>query len=219
MMKARRIFIMKQKWFFIIVPALVLLGAGVYLLMKGAADAAAVEQSVLRFHVVGASDSEKDQQIKCKVRDGMFDLMKELFADCKDRQAAMETARLNQELLRKKAEQLLRQEGSDAMVAVEIGDRYFPTKQYGSLAFPAGNYQAVSIRIGQAEGQNFWCVLYPALCIAPAVAEDTAAEEMVAVLGDERVKFLQKGSALYKMRFALAEWWGEMVQKIRNFKK
>lgn len=210
---------MKQKWIFIIVPALVLLGAGVYLLMMGAADAAAVEQSVVRFHVVGASDSAEDQQIKCKVRDGMFDLMKQLFAECKDRKEALETARLHQGQLQQKAEQLLRQEGSDAAVFVEIGERFFPTKHYGALAFPAGNYQAVSIRIGQAEGENFWCVLYPALCIAPAVAEDTAADEMAAVLGRERVEFMQKGSTLYRIRFALAEWWGEMMQKIEIFKK
>ncbi len=210
---------MKQKWIFIIVPALVLLGAGVYLLIAGAADAAAVEQSVLRFHVVGASDSAEDQQIKCKVRDGMFDLMKQLFADCKDRQAAVETARLHQPQLQQKAEQLLRQEGSDASVAVEIGERFFPTKQYGALSFPAGKYQAVSIRIGAAEGENFWCVLYPALCIAPAVAEETAADEMTAVLGKERVEFLQKGSVAYKLRFALAEWWGKVAQKIGIFKK
>ncbi|MBR2013617.1 MAG: stage II sporulation protein R [Clostridia bacterium] len=210
---------MKQKWFFIIVPALVLLGAGVYLLIAGATDAAAVEQSVLRFHVVGASDSAEDQQIKCKVRDGMFDLMKQLFADCKDRQAALEKAARHQEQLQQTAEQLLRQEGSDAAVAVEIGERFFPTKQYGALSFPAGTYQAVSIRIGEAEGKNFWCVLYPALCIAPAVAEDTAADEMAAVLGKERVEFLQKGNFSYKLRFALAEWWGNFIQKIGSFEK
>ncbi len=210
---------MKQKWFFIIVPALVLLSAGVYLLMAGAADAAAVEQSVLRFHVVGASDSEEDQQIKCKVRDGMFDLIKQLFAECENRQAAVEIARLHQGQLQQKAEQLLRQQGSDATVSVEIGERFFPTKQYGSLSFPAGTYQAVSIRIGQAQGENFWCVLYPALCIAPAVAEDTAADELAAVLGDERVEFMKKGSTLYKMRFALAEWWGKITEKIEIFKK
>lgn len=210
---------MKQKWFYVIVPALVLLGAGVYLWMAGAADAAAVEQSVLRFHVVGASNSAEDQQIKCKVRDGLFALVQQIFSECEDRQEALETARLHQPQLQQKAEQLLRQEGSDAAVAVEIGERFFPTKQYGSLSFPAGNYQAVSIRIGAAEGENFWCVLYPALCIAPAVADEAAADELTAVLGKERVEFLQKGSTVYKMRFALAEWWGKVTQKIGIFKK
>lgn len=213
MMMARRSFIMKQKWIFIIVPALVLLGAGAYLLIAGATDAAAVEQSVLRFHVVGASDSVEDQQIKCKVRDGMFDLMKQLFADCTEREEALETARLYQPLLQKKAEQLLRQEGSGASVDVEIGERFFPTKEYGELSFPAGTYQAVSIRIGAAEGQNFWCVLYPALCIAPAVAQEDAADEMAAVLGKKRLEFLQKDGVSYKLRFALAEWWGNFMRK------
>lgn len=207
---------MKQKWFFIIVPALVLLGAGVYLLIAGATDAAAVEQSVLRFHVVGASDSAEDQQIKCKVRDGMFDLMKQLFADCKDRQAALEKATRHQEQLQQTAEQLLRQEGSDAAVAVEIGERFFPTKQYGALSFPAGTYQAVSIRIGEAEGKNFWCVLYPALCIAPAVAEDTAEDEMAAVVGEDATQFLKRSSQKQKIKFALVEILESVLQKYRK---
>ena len=207
---------MKQKWFYVIVPALILAGAGIYLLIAGATDAAAVKESVLRFHVVGASDGAADQQIKCKVRDGMFNLMKQLFGDCKDREDALEQARLHQPQLQQKAEQLLRAEGSDEAVTVEIGERFFPTKNYGSLSFPAGNYQAVSIRIGAAEGQNFWCVLYPSLCIAPAVEEKTAADEMAAVLGNERVQFLQRSNGGYKLRFALAEWWGNLLQKIRK---
>lgn len=210
---------MKKTWCYIIAPALILLGAGIYLLSAGVSDAAAVEQSVLRFHVVGASDRAEDQQIKCKVRDGMFDLIKQLFADCEDRQSAIETARVYQPQLQQKAEQLLRQEGSDASVTVEIGEAFFPTKQYGSLSFPAGIYQAVSVRIGEAEGKNFWCVLYPALCIAPAVAKEAAADEMAAVLGKERVDFLQKTDFSYKMRFALAEWWGKMMRKLGDFKK
>ena len=210
---------MKQKWFYVIVPALVLLGAGIYLLSAGASDAAAVEQSVLRFHVVGASDRAEDQQIKCKVRDGMFDLMQQLFGACRDREEALETARLQQPQLQQRAEQLLRENGSDEAVTVEIGERFFPTKQYGAFAFPAGRYQAVSIRIGEAEGQNFWCVLYPSLCIAPAVEEETAADEMAAVLGKDRVQFLQRSNGAYKLRFALAEWWGKLMQKMNFFRK
>lgn len=210
---------MKKTWIYIIAPALALLSAGIYLLIAGASDAAAVEKSVLRFHVVGETDRAEDQQIKCKVRDGMFAMVQQLFADCKDREQALETARAHQAQLQQKAEQLLRAEGSDAAVTVEIGERYFPTKQYGALSFPAGQYQAVSIRIGEAKGQNFWCVLYPALCIAPAVAQEEAADEMAAVLGEERVKFLQKSTAAYRMEFALAEWWGRLVQKFGFFKK
>lgn len=204
---------MKRAWLYIIAPALALLGAGIYLLMLGASDAGAVEEQVLRFHVVGASDTAEDQQIKCKVRDGLFELIQQLFADCADRQEAIETAQAHQEQLQARAEELLRQEGSASSVKVEIGECFFPTKEYGALSFPAGQYQAVSIRIGKAEGENFWCVLYPALCIAPAVADEEAADEMAAILGRERVEFLQRARPTYKVRFALAEWWGRLRQK------
>lgn len=210
---------MHKKWFYIIAPALCLAGIFTYLLIAGARDAAAVEGEVVRFHVVGASDSTEDQQIKLKVRDGVFSLVRELFADCTNQKEALAVARENADHLREEATRILKENGSDLSVEVEVGDRFFPTKNYGGFSFPAGNYQAVSIRLGKAEGKNFWCVLYPALCLSPAVAQDRAAEELTAVVGEERTAFLQKSGTARKVKFALAEWWGVFLEKIGEFKK
>lgn len=210
---------MHKKWFYIIAPALCLAGIFTYLLIAGARDAAAVEGEVVRFHVVGASDSTEDQQIKLKVRDGVFSLVRELFADCTDQKEALAVARKNADRLQEEATRILKENGSDLPVEVEVGDRFFPTKNYGGFSFPAGNYQAVSIRLGKAEGKNFWCVLYPALCLSPAVAQDRAAEELTAVVGEERTAFLQKSGTARKVKFALAEWWGVFLEKIGEFKK
>ncbi len=210
---------MKQKLIYMIAPALCLLSVFAYLLIAGAKDAAAVEEQVLRFHVVGASDTAEDQQLKLKVRDGVFALVRRLFADCADREEAIARARENVPLLQKEAARILKENGSDTPVTVEVGSRFFPTKDYGSFSFPAGNYQAVSIRLGPAEGENFWCVLYPALCLSPAVAEDTAADELTAVVGEGPTAFLQKNGTTQRIKFALAEWWGCFLEKFREFKK
>jgi stage II sporulation protein R len=210
---------MCKKWIFIIAPALFMAAVLLYLLIGGAQDAARVEREVLRFHVVAASNRPEDQQIKIKVRDGVFGLVQTLFADCKKREEAMAAAKENQHLLQDRARQILKENGNEQQVNIEIGPRFFPTKTYGALSFPAGKYQAVSIRIGEAEGENFWCVLYPALCLSPAVADGKAADELAAVVGNGATAFLQKNTPSQKVRFALAEWWGIFLQKIDEIKK
>ena len=92
---------MCKKWIFIIAPALFMAAVLLYLLIGGAQDAARVEREVLRFHVVAASNRPEDQQIKIKVRDGVFGLVQTLFADCKNREEAIAAAKENQHLLLK----------------------------------------------------------------------------------------------------------------------
>lgn len=204
---------MKKTILYMSVPALVLLAAMIYLLIIGERDAGTVREQVVRFHVVAASDTTEDQQLKIKVRDGVFALIEQLFSDCNDQEEALAVAAANRELLEEEAERILRENGSAEPVTLEVGDRYFPTKTYGAYSFPAGRYQAVSLRIGPAEGQNFWCVLYPALCIAPAVADDTADGEMTAVIGEKTTEFLKKADEKQKIKFALVEWFEQFVQK------
>ncbi len=204
---------MKKTILYIAVPALVLLSAMIYLLCTGEQSAAAVRESVVRFHVVADSNDPEDQALKLKVRDGLFSLIQTLFEGCADQEEALQTARRNQALLEERAEQILQENGSTAPVTLEIGTRFFPTRNYGSFSFPAGTYQAVSLRIGSGAGENFWCVLYPALCIAPAVAEEQAEEELTVVVGEESTSFLQKEEPAQKIRFALVEWFEFLREK------
>ncbi len=204
---------MKKTILYLAVPALTLAVCMVYLLLLGERDASAVRESVVRFHVVAASDSEEDQALKLKVRDGIFRRIEELFARCQNQAEALEKAELHRSELESAAEQILLENGDDTPVTLEIGTRYFPTKTYGALSFPAGQYQAVSIRIGEAKGQNFWCVLYPALCIAPAVAEEKAEEELTATFGQEAADFLKKTGKKQEIKFFLVEQFERMMQK------
>ena len=204
---------MNKIGYYIALPLLVIAAALTYLAISGRAEAKRIEGEVVRFHVVAHSDEAEDQQLKLAVRDGIFDLVRQLFADCGNQREALDAAKENRHLLQAEAERILRAQGSDAKVAIEIGSRRFPSKDYGSFSFPAGKYQAVSIRIGEAEGENFWCVLYPALCLSPAVVEEEAADELTAVLGEESTRFLQREGVARQIKFAFAEWLGKIFQK------
>lgn len=207
---------MRKTWFWFSVPALILLSILVYLLIAGEKDAGRVRNEVVRFHVIANSNDEADQELKLKVRDGVFALIEELFADCTDQSQALETARRNETLLAAAGEQILRENGNDAPVSVEVGPRFFPTREYGDLSFPAGSYQTVSIEIGNANGKNFWCVLYPALCIAPAVAAQEAEQEMAAIVGEDSTAFLKKTDEKQQIKFVLVEWFEWIKQKFKK---
>ena len=207
---------MKKTLLYIAVPALTLAVCMIYLLILGEQDAREVRESVLRFHVVAKSDSPEDQGLKIKVRDGIFEVLRPLFSDCETREEAMEVADANRMALQAEAERILRAEGCEEPVTLELGTRFFPTKSYGALSFPAGNYQAVSIRIGEAEGRNFWCVLYPALCIAPAVADGKAEQELAAVIGQEGTDFLKKSTQKQEIKFFLVEWFEKFSKKFKT---
>ena len=203
----------KQAIFWSLIPGLILLGGMLYMLITGGRQADAVRREVVRFHVVAHSDEGVDQELKIKVRNGVFALLKELFAGCESREEALALARERGGELQKAAEAILRENGCSAPVTLLVGERFFPTKTYGSLSFPAGNYQAVSLQIGAAEGKNFWCVLYPALCLAPAVAAGTAEEELTLAVGEKGVSFLKKADSGQRIRFALVEWFEIFRQK------
>lgn len=207
---------MKQLRFYILVPAAVLLVCFGYLLLAGEADAAAVRKQVVRFHVVAEDNSAEAQGLKIKVRDGVFSLVERLFSSCKSQAEALSVAAEHRIELQAEAERILLENGCADPVQIEVGERFFPTKTYGSLSFPAGNYQALSIRIGEAKGENFWCVLYPALCVSPAVAEEESEREMIAVVGEEQTAFLQKSSGAQKIKFALVEWFERLVENLHK---
>ncbi len=205
--------IQKQWIFGILLPGMILAGAMLYLLASGLNYSSGIKEQVVRFHVVAHSDQEVDQQLKIKVRNGVFSLLEELFSTCQNQEEALKTARAHQAELECEAKEILMENGCDAPVELRVGRQFFPTKTYGSLSFPAGNYQAVSLRIGAAEGENFWCVLYPALCLAPAVAAEDAEREMAVAVGEDRLSFLKKADQKQQIRFALVEWFENFRQK------
>lgn len=207
---------MMNKRIFLFFPILIALGMLLWLLISGEREASGIREQVVRYHVVANSDSKEDQEIKILLRDRLFEEIQALFSNCNDGQEALDAAEENRERLQKRGEEILRELGSNASVTVAIGTRYFPTKSYESLSFPAGKYRAVSILIGAGKGENFWCVLYPALCLSPAVCREEGEEKMAVAVGEEGLSFLQKEGEIRKIKFQLVEWFEVFRQKFEN---
>lgn len=124
-----------------------------------------LNDSVLRLHVVANSDSVKDQALKITVKNEVVELLKTEFAQQQDVEQARQLAVDNIPRIQKLAEEVIANHGYDYPVQVKVGEYMFPTKSYGNLVFPQGEYQALRIIIGEGEGKNWWCVLFPPLCM------------------------------------------------------
>ena len=120
--------------------------------------------SVFRLHVIANSDSEEDQNLKYKVRDSLIEYMNTLTNDMNTKDEVIEIAKEHLEDFKNIAQNVVNENGYDYEVNVEIGNFSFPTKTYGDISFPAGFYDALRVKIGKAEGQNWWCVMFPPLC-------------------------------------------------------
>lgn len=131
----------------------------------------AVQQEVVRLHVLANSDSTADQTLKLQVRDAVTAAAAQWTADSPA--AARTQAREALPHLQAVAQDTLRQAGCDDAVQVEFTQMYFTTRQYGDTTLPAGMYDAVRVTIGAGKGQNWWCVMYPPLCVGGATGRDT----------------------------------------------
>lgn len=137
---------------------------------------------ILRFHVRANSDSNEDQELKMAVKDDVVCLLKPLLEDCRNVKETRKVIVKNLQNIYITAVDTIIEQGYDYNVKVYLTEEEFPVKTYGDLTFPAGKYQALRIDIGEAKGQNWWCVMYPPLCF---VDESTV---VVSEDGKEKLK-------------------------------
>lgn len=126
-------------------------------------------KEVFRFHVLANSDSEEDQVLKMQVKEAVIAYMKEEIPESDSVETTKEWARSHLNAIVNLAKAVIREEGYDYPVMAEVTTCDFPDKTYGDITFPSGRYEALRIEIGEANGQNWWCVLYPNLCFIDAV--------------------------------------------------
>lgn len=153
--------------------------------------------NVFRLHVIANSDSEEDQNLKYKVRDNLIEYMNSFCSNCSSKQEVLEIATNNIDEFQKIAEETIVQEGYSYPVTVEIGNFIFPTKTYGDMSFPSGFYDALRIKIGNAAGQNWWCMLYPSLCfvdVSSGVIPDESKKTLQESLSDEEYKLVSEST-------------------------
>lgn len=166
---------------------------------------------VVRLHVLANSDSEEDQTLKLLVRDAVLEQAEFILEGSADRREA--EALLRGQLLEfeRTAEAVVRENGYDYAVTVELEDTEFPTREYDSFSLPAGEYLALRVLIGAAGGQNWWCVVFPPLCTAAAA--DVSVTAMAAGLSQEEVRLITEEDTGYVLKLKTVEFWESLRQK------
>ncbi len=154
-----------------------------------------IADSVFRLHVIANSDSKEDQELKLKVRDELLSYMNIISKDSTNKQEAMQIANEHKEEFTQIAEKVIKENGYNYTVNVQIGKADFPTKYYGDITLPAGTYDALKVQIGEAKGQNWWCVMFPPLCfvdVSTGIVPDNSKQELKQSLDDEEYDLISK---------------------------
>ena len=168
-----------------------------------------IYDSVVRLHVLANSDEDHDQALKLKVRDRLLEITSPIVIDCESREEAQKCLAESFSELEEAALEVIRAEGYDYGVRISLGDEYYPTRQYEDLCFPEGTYASLKVEIGEAEGKNWWCVLFPPLCLSAASAEkqESAEDAFIAVglTGEQYKVITETDQVKYKARFKILE--------------
>lgn len=164
--------------------------------------------NIFRLHILANSDSEADQALKLKVRDAIIEYMETLAYNISDKAEVIELSKAHEADLKQIAEKVIRENGYDYAVNIEFGTFYFPTKHYGNISLPAGNYDSLKIEIGSASGQNWWCSLFPPLCfvsVSSGVIDKEGEEYLKENLSDEEFAIVSNSSPELKFKFKIIE--------------
>ena len=171
-------------------------------------EQAALAENVIRLHVIANSDSEEDQTLKLRVRDSVLAQAEELLQTEGDVQAARQSLEAQLPRLAQAGRQVVEAQGYDYSVTAAVKEVWFPTKQYEDFALPAGNYTALQIVIGEGSGRNWWCVVFPSLCL-PATSDGFADTAVSAGFSDTLTNTLT-GQEGYHLRFFFLECLGRL---------
>ncbi len=169
-----------------------------------------ISKSVLRLHILANSNSAADQALKFKIRDRILTDCGYLFKDIQCLEDAISTANTHNHTLKQIAENEINSNGFDYPVKVSVESCAFPTKSYESITLPSGKYTALRIEIGEAKGENWWCVMYPPLCLTDGVlaASDNAKNKLKANLKPSEYDLITKqdsGAIPVEIRFKIVE--------------
>ena len=174
---------------------------------------AEIYDGVLRLHVLASSDSEEDQALKLLVRDRVIEITKELTRDCEDLADTRAVLTENLSFIAEESVKVIEQNGYAYGTEVRICKEEYPRKTYASLCFPAGEYLSLQVRIGEAAGENWWCVLFPPLCLDAASESNEDAFISVGFTPEQYKVITETDSPKYKARFKLLEVIEEMNRK------
>jgi stage II sporulation protein R len=187
-------------------------------------DQTGYKQHMIRFHVIANSDAQQDQILKEKVRDRIIQEMNPKMAKSKSLNETREIIQKNINGIKQIAIDEIRKNHQNDSVKVALGDFNFPTKSYGSITLPAGNYEALRVVIGKGEGSNWWCVLFPPLCfidIERGLTDEKTKQEMMSVLTEEEFDKIHtvksQDETPFKLKFKVVEIYEHAKFNVRKF--
>ncbi len=160
---------------------------------------------LIRLHVIAVSDEESEQALKLRVRDAVLRYLRPRLASAADAEAARELLEQVLPGVKAAAEQV--SEGRP--VSVSLGPEDYPLRSYGGFRLPAGRYESLRVVLGDGAGHNWWCVVFPALCLGAVEAED-----LESALDEEDLALVTDGSG-YAIRFWLVDAWGALMNRLR----
>lgn len=161
-----------------------------------------IRNDVLRFHILANSDREEDQTLKLSVRDKVLETSQQILGQAASKQDAEQLLKSNLSKLVDAAQLEVKQQGYNYPIRAELVNMYFDTREYDTFTMPAGRYDAIRIIIGSGEGHNWWCVMFPQMCIPAALGGD----EDFSSFTEEQINLLQS-KPQYEARFAIVELW------------
>ena len=180
-----------------------------------------LSDSVFRLHIIANSDSSEDQELKLKVRDNIINYMNTLTSSSSDKKDVISMVNNHLDSFKEIALNTIKENGYNYDVNIEIGNFHFPTKSYGDISFPAGNYDALKIEIGDAIGQNWWCVLFPPLCFvnsSTGVVPDDSKNTLKENINSESYEIISEGNnsndntSDIKIKFKIIEFFNNFTK-------
>ena len=172
------------------------------------------KQEPLRLHILANSDGDADQQIKIEVRDAVLAATAEGIAACETEAEAEEYVSKNLEIIEATANAVLEENGVNYRAKAVMGTFHFPDRKYRDVTYPEGDYRALRIVLGEGEGHNWWCVVFPPLCAATET--DLAQTAMAAGLTDDDVKLLTEDGNGYVLKFKSIELWESLKARLAS---
>lgn len=168
-----------------------------------------IASQIIRLHVIANSDETADQTLKKEVKDQVVTYLRSKMNQAASIQSARQVICQEMDALKQIAEKKIRQEGYDYPVTVSLGTTYFPVKEYGDMAFPAGDYEALRVQIGESKGRNWWCVMYPSLCLVDGVYQtvpESSKDKLKQVLSTSEYQSLVDGGEDVQFRLRFLDW-------------
>jgi stage II sporulation protein R len=176
-----------------------------------------IASEIIRFHVIGNSNTTEDQELKLKVKSAVTDALKPKLENVKNKEEARQILKDNLVAMEVLADQIIKDNGFDYTAVASIEQGYFPLKVYGDLTLPPGEYEAVRIELGSAKGRNWWCVMYPPLCFVDAtysVVPKSSKDQLKHVLTDDEYNAVfSKGKVNIKVKFKILSWVKDLISE------